>query len=74
MQRVIEENAHAALDQGDYTRRYNGLRYRYEAEKVRQDELANQRWERVAKRTRIRRFVDDLRKQEALIISFDEHA
>jgi hypothetical protein len=26
MQKAIEENAHAALDQGEYTRRYNGLR------------------------------------------------
>ena len=33
MQRAIEENAHAALDQGEYSRRYNALRERYEAEK-----------------------------------------
>ena len=74
MQRAIEENAHAALDQGDYTRRYNALRERYETEKARQDELSGQRRERVAKRARIRKFMDDLRKQEELITSFDEHA
>ena len=73
MQRAIEENAHAALDQGEYTRRYNGLRERYEADKARQDELTDQRRERVAKRARIRKFLDDLRKQEALIADFDEH-
>ena len=74
MQRAIEENARAALDQGDYTRRYGALRERYETEKVRGDELAAQRRERVAKRARIRRFMDDLRKRELLITDFDEHA
>ena len=74
MQRAIEENAHAALDQGEYTRRYNALRERYAAEKARKDELAAQRRERAAMRARIRRFMDDLRKQEVLITVFDEHA
>ena len=74
MQRAIEENAHAALDQGDYARRYNAMRECYETEKARYDELADQRRERVAKRARIRRFLDDLRKQENLITGFDERA
>jgi len=74
MQRAIEENAHAALDQGDYARRYNALRERYETEKVRGDDLAAQRRERVAKRARIRKFMEDLRKRENLITDFDEHA
>jgi len=74
MQRAIEENAHTALDQSDYTRRYNALRERYEAEKARGDGLAAQRQERVAKRARIRRFLDDLRKRENLITDFDIHA
>jgi len=64
----------AALDQGEYARRYNALRERYEAEKARQDGLAAQRRERVAKRARIRRFLEDLRDREALITVFDEHA
>ena len=74
MQRAIEENAHAALDQSDYTQRYNGLRQRYEAEQTRGDDLAAQRRERVAKRAKVRRFLEDLRKQEGLITSFDVHA
>ena len=74
MQRAIEENAHAPLDQGDYTKRYNGLRRRYEAEKSKQDGLTNQRQERVAKRAKIRRFLENLRRQENLITNFDEHA
>jgi len=74
MQRAIEENAHAALDQGDYTRRYNALRERYEAEKAKGDELATQRRERVAKRAKIRRFLEDLCGREQLITDFDIHA
>lgn len=72
MQKAIEENAHAALDQGEYIRRYNALRERFEAEKARQDKLTAQRRERTAKRAKIRKFMDDLRKQEALITAFDE--
>jgi len=73
MQRAIEENAHAALDQADYSLRYNSLRQRYETEKTKQDDLTAQRQSRVAKRAKIRRFIDDLRKQECLIAAFDEH-
>ena len=74
MQRAIEENAHAPLDQREYSQRYSSLRKRYEAEKAKGDDLAVQRQERVAKRAKIRRFLDDLRKQENLITDFDVHA
>jgi len=74
MQRAIEENAHAALDQSDYSRRYNALRERYEAEKAKGDDLATQRRERVAKRAKIRRFLEDLCGREQLITVFDIHA
>ena len=74
MQRAIEENAHAPLDQNDYQQRYTALRQRFEAEKARQDELTAQRQERTAKRAKIRRFLDELRKRENLITDFDEHA
>ena len=74
MQQAIEENAHAALNQDDYSRRYNALRKRYESEKSQHDGLMSQRRERVAKRARIRRFLESLRKQENLITDFDVHA
>lgn len=74
MQRAIEENAQTALNQSDYSRRYNALRERYEAEKAKGDALAALRQERMAKRAKIRKFLDDLRKWENLITDFDEHA
>ena len=62
------------VDQSDYRLRYAALRERYEAEKARSESLAAQRRERVVKRARIRRFMDDLRQQVNLIAAFDEHA
>jgi hypothetical protein len=74
MQRAIEENAHTPLNQSDYQLHYNALRQRFETEKARQDDLQFQRRERVARRGKIRRFVEDLRGQPELISEFDEHA
>jgi DNA invertase Pin-like site-specific DNA recombinase/uncharacterized protein (DUF2384 family) len=74
MQRAIEENAHAPLDQSDYQQRYNALRQRFESEKARQDALTFERRERVAKRAKITKFLVDLHKQEHLITEFDAHA
>ena len=74
MQQAIEENAHAPLDQRAYSQRYDALRKRYETEKSRGDGLSAQRQERIAKRAKIRRFLENLRQQESLLTDFDAHA
>jgi DNA invertase Pin-like site-specific DNA recombinase len=74
MQKAIDENARTVQDQSDYQQRYNALRERFDAEKTRQDKLASQRRERVAKRAKIRKFLNDLSRQEELITAFDKHA
>lgn len=57
MQKYVEENAHATLDQEDYLRRYGALRERYEAVKSGLARISDQRQERAAKRRSVLRFL-----------------
>jgi hypothetical protein len=68
----VDENAHSAMDQGEYQERYNGLVTRYEAAKKRLDAITDEKQARVAKRENISRFLDDLRQRDGIIESFDE--
>jgi hypothetical protein len=74
IRKAIEENARIALDQGDYRQHYSALRKRFEIKKTRQDELLAQRAERIAKRAKTHKFLEDLRNQDNRIADFDEHS
>lgn len=72
IRKCVDENAHSAMDQGEYQERYNGLVTRYEAAKKRLDTIADEKQARVAKRENITRFLDDLRRRDGIIEGFDE--
>jgi DNA invertase Pin-like site-specific DNA recombinase len=69
---IIAENAHDALDQAEYTKRYNGLVSRFEALKGRLEGLERKKRERLAKREQIRRFIAELRGRDGLLDFFDK--
>jgi len=71
--KAVQENASAALEQGEYQRRYEGLVKRYEAASARLAEIDAARLERNAKRTNITRFLKTLVRQgDELVNEFDE--
>jgi seryl-tRNA synthetase len=71
MQKCVEENAHTALDQEEYQRRYNALLERYEAVTSGLVRIDDQRQERAAKHENVMRFLETL-KQSDLLTEFDE--
>jgi len=72
IQKCIEENAHTALDQQDYNKRYDGDMARLEASRNRLAELDAERLARISKRTNITRFMETLKQRDGLISEFDE--
>lgn len=72
IRKCVDENAHAALNQTDYQRRYDELATRYEATKKRLTEIDDQRLDRRAKREKLVEFIDTLRRSDALLTEFDE--
>jgi sporulation protein YtfJ len=68
----IKENAHVALDQAEYQKRYDALVARFDTAKARQSELAKKITDRKARRQRIEMFLTDLKKRESLTIFRDE--
>jgi len=72
IQECVEKNAHTALDQEEYLRRYGALLARYEAVKGGLARISDQRQERVAKRESILRFLNELRQRDSITEAFDE--
>lgn len=68
----IKENAHVALDQAEYQKRYDALVARFDNAKARQDVLAQQITDRKARRQRIEMFLTNLKKREPLTVFWDE--
>jgi hypothetical protein len=69
---ALEENARKALDQDEYGRRFGMPSVKYEAQRSRLTELAEQRQCVLARRERLNMFLDELRSQEGLLTEFDE--
>ena len=72
IKKCVEENAHSALDQGDYQQKYKTYVERYEVVKDRLAEIYEQRFERINKRENITRFLKLLKQNSALLTEFDE--
>ena len=70
--KCVAENARKAMDQEEYQRQYSSYNARYEGIRKKLDKLKNKRLERLAKKTSIRCFMDNLSKQEDIITAFDE--
>ena len=72
IRKVIEDNAHKAMDQGEYERKYTGYCERHEAARKRLAEIGELRLERNVKRTKISMFLEKLVGSAALVTEFDE--
>ena len=70
--KCVAENARKAMDQEEYQRQYSSYNARYEGIRKKLDKLKNKRLERLAKKTSIRCFMDNLSQQEDIITTFDE--
>jgi exonuclease VII large subunit len=70
--KCVRENASAALDQEEYTRRYDALKQRYDTAISRLNEVEAQRLERTAKHAEITRFLKTLVKGGDIVTEFDE--
>ena len=72
MQQCVNENAHTALDQAEYQKRYDGLVDRFDRTKERLEAVNHAIIERQARREQIERFLAELEKQDGLCTEFDE--
>ena len=71
MQECIYENAHVALDQVEYQKRYDGLTARYDTAKARYDEVTAAISDKQARQAQIEAFLETLRAQDGLVEKFD---
>ena len=72
IQKAVDENASTAQDRQEYERKYTALCERYMDTKRQLDELSDQRAERLAKRTKITMFLEELHAQKDFVTEFDE--
>ena len=72
IEECIRENAHVALDQAEYQKRYDALAARYDAAKKRQAELSQEISALQARRQQIELFLDGLQERGPLTVFRDE--
>ena len=71
MERCVTENARVALDQDEYTQRYNGLVSRYEAVKAQYDEVTQMVADKADRKKLLEQFLHTMETQEPIAV-FDE--
>ncbi len=71
IQDVINENAHTALDQDEYQRRYNGLVERFDTTKSDLEATTGQIKDKITRHKNLELFLQELKNQEGLLIEFD---
>ena len=71
VERCVAENARVALDQDEYTQRYNGLVSRYEAVKAQFDEVTQMVADKADRKKLLEQFLHTVNMQ-APITEFDE--
>ena len=71
VERCVAENARVALDQDEYTQRYNGLVSRYEAVKAQFDEVTQMVADKADRKKLLEQFLHTVNMQEP-ITEFDE--
>ena len=72
VQQCVSENAHKALDQTEYQKRYDGLVERFDRTKERLDVVSHAIVEKQAQREKVEMFLAELEKQDGLCTEFDE--
>lgn len=71
MQAAIAENAHIALDQAAYQKRFDELSGKYEDVKRQHDDIKQQIADKTSARVAASQFIDTLKKMDGLITEFD---
>ena len=66
IEECIKENAHVALDQAEYQKRYDGLVARFDKAKARHTEVTDLIAERMARRHQIESYLNELRNLKPL--------
>ena len=66
IEECIKENAHVALDQAEYQKRYDGLVSRFDKAKARHTEVTDLIAERMARKHQIETYLKNLRSREPL--------
>ena len=66
IEECIKENAHVALDQAEYQKRYDGLVARFDKAKARHTEVTDLIAERMTRKHQIETYLKDLRSREPL--------
>ncbi len=66
IEECIKENAHVALDQAEYQKRYDGLVSRFDKAKARHTEVTDLIAERMARKHQIESYLNELRNREPL--------
>ncbi len=72
IQKCVNENAQAKLDQEEYKQRYEGLVSRFEVAKARFNEISEHQQEIKVRRERVEAFLCRLKEQDELVTEFDE--
>lgn len=71
MQQSIYENAHVALDQTEYQKRYDGLTERYDKAKARLEEVTAVISDKATRQATIEDFLRELRSLGGMVTEFD---
>ena len=66
IEECIKENAHVALDQAEYQKRYDALVVRFDKAKVRHTEVTDLIAERMARKHQVEAYVKNLRSRDPL--------
>lgn len=72
IQKCVDENAHTAVNQDKYQKRYEALVNRFEKAKSKLQEIDETINDREARRLQTELFIRELKKQDCLITEFDE--
>ncbi|TYQ16596.1 UNVERIFIED_CONTAM: hypothetical protein Cloal_3160 [Acetivibrio alkalicellulosi] len=71
IQLCINENAHVALDQTEYQKRYETLVHRFNTAKANLETASGRIKEKVTRRKTLETFLLELKKQDELLTDFD---
>ena len=74
IQDCIRENAHVALNQDDFQRRYDTLTERFESARARLDAVSHEISDKQSRKAAIEDFLSALREQEVLLTEFSQDA
>lgn len=71
IQNIINENAHTALDQDEYQRRYDDLVERFNTTKAELEAVTEQIKDKITRHKNLEIFLEELKNQRELITEFD---